>query len=296
MSVLSLISFAAFGEEQVRIRAPQGPGDAAFAYYKDLLQTVLQNTTEDYGEAHVVVTDLNVSQARSLLLVRDSNYLDVEWAGTNREREEMLRAIRVPLNMGLLGERLLVIKKSRHDEFDKITGAQQLKTLIACQGQHWPDSDILEQNQFTVERIIVFELMWDMLTWDRCDYFPRAVIEGYVEVNKYGSDRFDTYDRILISYPFPMFFFISKKKEQMAQRIESGLLKMLQDGSLLSFMEHHEATQSAFPLSRYKNSLRIKIDNPFLSDDTRRLMKSLQLPDRLFNGSLPAHQAQGSTN
>ena len=264
-----------FAQQEVHIRAPQGPGDAAHSYYRDLLQKVLDNTAPDFGPAVVVETDINTSQARALLMVKNAQLLDVDWAGTNIDREAFLHPIRVPLNLGLLGERLLTIDKNRHAEFDQINDISELREKTACQGQHWPDSDILETNHFKVERVIAFELMWDMLQFKRCDYFPRAVIEGYVEVQSYGSDRFEAYDRILISYPFPMFFFVAIENTALATRLEAGLTQMLEDGILLRFMQKHPATRNAFPLSRYQKSLRFKIENPFLTKETQAVMKGL---------------------
>ncbi len=279
VSIISLLLLAlqVCAQEVVRIRSAQSVVHPAYTYYRDLLRVVLDLTAGKYGPVVIVENDVNTNQARNLLLVKNGQGLDLEWAGTNIERETILHPIRVPLNLGLLGERLLVIKKTRHSEFEKITEINQLRMLTACQGQHWPDSDILEYNHFKVERAIENPLMWDMLDRDRCDYFPRAIIEGYLEVDKHGNDRFEVYDHILISYSYPMFFFVAVENHKLASRLEEGLRQMWADGSLKRFMEYHEVTRAAFPLSHYKSSIRFVIDNPYLSDETRYVMKQFAI-------------------
>ena len=73
--------------------------------------------------------------------------------------------------------------------FDQTSTLAELKKLSACQGMHWPDSDILEQAGFKVMRAVKFESMYEMLLAGRCDYFPRSVAEGYAEVESIAPDR-----------------------------------------------------------------------------------------------------------
>ena len=231
----------------------------------------LDVTAESHGKARVQIATLNVTQGRAFLLLKGSGRLDVEFAGTNKAREQEHHVARVPLTMGLLGTRMLVIHKDRIEEFDQITTEQQLKGLIACQGTHWPDSDILEANGYTVARVPVFEQMWRMLERGKCDYFPRAVIEGYGEVEHFGSDKFIAYDRILLSYRFPMYFFFANNQERLAKRVETGLIQLIQNGQLQDFLKTHPVTSAAFPLEKYQNSLIFTLSNKDISTETKKL-------------------------
>ncbi len=265
------LSFTVRSETTINIRPAQGAGDAAHSYFSELITTILNRTSSTYGLAKVNVTVENLTQNRSLRLLKEGRRIDLDWAGTNLRREQDLRPIRIPLNMGLLGYRLLVIRQDRLSEFDQIRTPDQLKKLIACQGQHWPDSDILEDNGYIVNRTIRFELMWKMVETGRCDYFPRAISEGYGEVKFYGTDTYAAYDKILIGYRFPMYFFVNKDNETLAARLEDGLESMLEDNSLLEFMSRHPATKSAFPLSQYENSRIFEAENKYISQETRNL-------------------------
>ncbi|MFD2206734.1 hypothetical protein [Kiloniella antarctica] len=262
---------AALSQQTIQIRHSQGDGDIAHSYFSQIISEVLHRTEKEYGSSELKVSVENLTQKRSLHFVEIGKEIDLDWAGTNKERERTLRAIRIPLNLGLLGYRLLVIKKGRRTEFDQITTPQQLKKLIACQGQHWPDSDILEDNGYTVDRTIRFEFMWTMIDKKRCDYFPRAISEGYGETEHFGTNKFLAYDKLLLAYRFPMYFFVNKKDEQLALRFEKGLETMLNDGSLLQLMKEHPATRSAFPLTQYQNSRIFFMQNNFLTPETLNL-------------------------
>lgn len=254
--------------QDVRIRAPQGKGDTVHEYFLKLLELALTHTQEEYGQLSVTVTKYNVTQTRSLIMIEQNKGIDLNWAGTNTDREKKLLAIRIPLNLGLLGYRLLSIRKDRKSDFDQIKSVDELKRLTACQGSHWPDSDVLEAAGFIVLRTVKFEAMYRMVNGGRCDYFPRSIIEGYGEVRHPGREELLAYDRILIAYKFPMYFFVSKTNPQLAKRIEQGLIKALDDGSFLGLMRTQSTTKSAFPLSKYQSSIIFHIENPYLPPKT----------------------------
>ena len=258
-------------ETLVQIRAPQGEGDASHHYYASLLDMALDATEDTHEEASVVIAPLNVSQGRAFKLLKGSGRLDVEFAGANLDRESQHHVARVPLTMGLLGTRLLVINKARKQDFDQISTAEQLKAMTACQGSHWPDSDILEDNGYTVVRAPIFEQMWRMLEHGKCDYFPRALIEGYGEVEHFGAEQFIAYDKILLSYRFPMYFFFADDKSHIAERVDLGLRTLIEEGKLQEHLQSHPVTSAAFPLSKYKDSLKLYLGNKNLSRETNSL-------------------------
>ena len=252
----------------VRIRAPQSEADVAHGFFRELLALALQKTKTEYGAAQVIVTPLNVTQNRTLVSLESGDHIDIDWVGTNQEREGKYRAIRVPLNLGLLGYRLLAIKKNRSADFDRIATIAELKKLSACQGAHWTASDILDRAGFKVRRAVKFESMYEMLLAGRCDYFPRSIAEGYGEVESFGLEKLLAYDKILIAYHYPMYFFVAKENAALAARVEKGLIAALHDGSFMALMKKHPVTSKAFPLSKYKGSKVFWIDNPFLSEQT----------------------------
>lgn len=263
-----LYTFGVFGVEEIRLRAPQSDVDASHSYFVQLLQLALDKTEEEYGKAEVVITNFNVSQGRALQELESGAHIDVDWAGTNKERENLLEPIRVPLIGGLLGYRIPVIRVEDIDLFDSVRTLEDLRQFNAVQGSHWPDSDILESVGLNISRVPKFEVMYPMLINRRVDYFPRGVNEVYAEVENYGEDLLTAYDKLIIAYKFPMYFFTSKDNKDLAMRIEKGLLIAIDDGSFLDFIKSHPSTKNIFPLDKFKNSIIIYIDNPYLPELT----------------------------
>ena len=247
--------------ESIYIQPPRAAEDASHKYYHDLLNAQLKNDDK------LTIIERPVTQARSLQLLKGGD-LTVAWSGTNYRRENLYRPLRVPLFLGLLGVRVPVIRQSDIARFDKITEEKQLQKLVACQGDQWPDSDILERNHYTVERVAKFESMYRMLKGGRCDYFPRSIIEVYGELE--APDRSDLviYERLLLSYTFPMYYFMSYEREALAKTLESSLYNFAISGQLLEFMKTHPATRPAFPLSRFRESTIFYLHNPDLPTET----------------------------
>ena len=265
---LLLFCFTAYGTEEIKIRKKQALEEANHDYCVQLLQIALDNTEKKYGKAIIKTVNLELTQGRSLEELAKGNYIDIDWAGTDIKREEELLPIRVPLFAGLLGYRVLVIRKSDKSKFDKINNVNDLKNLIVLQGTHWPDSDILEASGFNVFRVPKFENMYSMLENKRVDYFLRSISEAYGEVKARKNSGLMVYDRIIVAYKFPMYFFVNKSNKKLAKRVEEGLRIAIDSGQFLKFMKSNSLTAPVFPLEKYKNSLFFEIKNPFLPKKT----------------------------
>lgn len=254
MIIISLIYSQARALEMVRIPPPRSSEDSTHAYYYDLLKEVLPPGVT------VEVTPNPLAQKRSLQLL-DSGELNLAWSGTTTTREKDNLAIRIPLYAGLLGVRVPIIRKNDQARFDKIKTEDDLKALTACQGDQWLDSDILEDNGYSVERVTKFILMYRMLRAGRCDYFPRGITEVYTEIAHQDDDNLMAYDRVLLAYRFPMYFFISKSNTELETVLNKALYDFAASGKLIRFMQQHETTRDVFPLSKYHDSLIFNLKN-----------------------------------
>ncbi|MCW3172328.1 substrate-binding periplasmic protein [Shewanella subflava] len=264
---LFVLALGAQAQDVIRIEASQSTDNVSHSFYQDLLTAVMAETEEEYGSVTIVNLDLNMSQSRGLQLL-NADMLDVFWAGTNIEREKNYGAIPIPLTAGLLGIRVPVIKKENLASFELINTPEQLKKLKACQGSQWPDSDILEFNGYVVERIISFNLMYSMLKQDRCDYFPRGLNEVYAELSASTNAEFMAFEKILLRYPLPMYFFVKKDNRQLQKRIQRGLTQLINRGEFALFIKKHPITKDAFPLERLSHSRIFELVNPQLPATT----------------------------
>lgn len=266
--MLCMISQVIFGVQLIRVKPKQSLEEASHSYFVELLQMILNNTEKEYGKALVKTINVNMTQGRSLQELESGSLIDVDWAGTTIEREKKLETIRIPLIGGLLGYRIPVIRKEDKSKFDKIKTLKELKKLIAISGLQWPDSDILEASGFNVLRVPKTSQMYSMLENDRADYFPRSLSEVYGELSLKNNPKLIIYDKILLYYKFPMYFFTNKKDTYLAQRIEKGLMIALNNGTLLALIKNHPVTSPIFPLNKYKDSKIFEISNPILPKET----------------------------
>jgi hypothetical protein len=253
--------------ENVLIQSPQSKDDASYGYYVDLISQVLSDTQDEYGAAKLVETGSSYTQHRGLSAL-DSGQISVFWAGTDPKRERRYHVVRVPLMAGLLGIRVPVILASQHHLFQTLDNEDQLKSLTACQGTHWPDTDILEKNGYQVEKVTKFESMYSMLRQGRCDYFPRGIGEVYAELAHESNQDMMAIKNLLLIYPMPMYIFLSKGNKQLAERLTQGLNVMAEQGEIFEFVRQHPATQGVFPLAQYNNAKQFKLTNHLLPDTT----------------------------
>ena len=273
LSLLFLIPLSAYSTQnlEIHIRGPQSVGDASYEYYVGLIHLAIEKSPKkDKGLNITIKQAPYMVQGRALKYLQLNRKIDVYWAGTSIEREEELRAIRIPLTKGLLGFRMPLLHEKNVTIFDFINNKSDLVKLRPCQGTHWPDTDILLANGFVVITNPIYENMFSQVYTGRCDFFPRGVNEAYSEYlsRKGNMPALTLYTDLIIHYPFPMYFFLNKENEKLAEILESGLEAAISDGSFDNYLKNHSTTKHLFPLSKWINTRYIKLDNPFLPDDT----------------------------
>lgn len=263
--------FAALAEQPqpIRILGLQSPGEASVGYYQDLLQLVLNRTKADYGAARIELLQPPVLGDYRYLLMKQ-NFIDVHHFGTSPELERDLLPIRVPLLGGGLGWRGFIIRKTDRQAFRQIRQLSELKRLTACQGELWPDSDIMRAAGLKVMTAERHDQMLELLRRGRCDYFPRSIFEGPVEQKAFAAAYPDLeYNTsVLLHYPFPMYYFVNKNNKVLAERLFRGLDKLARSGELLAFLQAHPIAQQVFPLSQFSKSVVFHLDNPLLPAET----------------------------
>lgn len=272
----------------IRVLGLQSPGEASVSYYQDLLQLVLNRTKAEYGAARVQqLQPPPLGDYRYLLMKQ--NFIDVHHFGTSPELERDLLPIRVPLLGGGLGWRGFIIRKTDRHAFRQISQLSELKRLTACQGELWPDSDIMRAAGLKVMTAERHDQMLELLRRERCDYFPRSIFEGPVEqkafVAAYPDLEYNT--SVLLHYPFAMYYFVNKNNKVLAERLTKGLDKLARSGELLAFLQAHPIAQQVFPLSQFNKSLVFQLGNPLLPAETPLQQKEywLELPVGVAVGS-----------
>lgn len=278
LSLLLWLTFFSIQATAVTVIRPQSEFDASHDYFVGLLQMALDLTQEEFGPEQVTFTRSVLQQGRALAeLKHNTGQLDVYWAGTDSLREKELRPIRIPLIKGALGIRVAIIRKDRLNDFQQIHTLADLQHFSACQGTHWPDSDILENAGIRVLRNPVYEPMFAMVNAGRCDYFPRGIHEGFVEMKAREQQypELMLYEGLLIQYRFPMYFFVAQSNKALAIRIEKGLRAAQANGQFDRYMQQHPTTAHLYPLASWIHRPSVHLPNPDLPDETPLQDKNL---------------------
>lgn len=265
--VLVLFLAPAINAKTLKVISRQSEIDVAQAYYFDLLQAALERASIEAFELKTVDAS-GLSQGRMLQLL-ENGFIDVYWTGTTLARERRFLAIRVPLMKGLLGYRVSIIRKDVVGDFTAMS-IDSLKQRVACQGEHWPDTKILEHNDYAVAPVALYKRMFEMVSLGRCDYFPRAIFEAYGELEQAQrkSPNLSVYDDTILYYPFPIYFFVRADQEALASVIEEGLKAMIASGEFDTYMMSHPLTKNLYPLKQWTDKRIVTLENPFLPSDT----------------------------
>ena len=241
--------------------------DDAYGYYHaKVLQRVLELTPE-FGIANAVPHPQPMPQARQIIKLK-SGEADVMWSATSDIREQQLLPVRFPLLQGLAGYRVLVINAYKQAQFPQSLGKEAIQGFVGVQGKDWPDLAVLQHNGFKVEAAqwsLWFHTMFTAVEKGMVDYFPRNVIEVTNDLERHKTKRIKLEDNFILRYPSYEYFFVSPHKPDLVNRIQIGLLRMLDNGELKTMFEKHENHQKAMTLATDPKRKVFDLANPELS-------------------------------
>lgn len=234
------------------------------AYAKGLLKVALSKVPTKYDWQEPVQ---NTSEERVVQMLVD-NELDVVWYASTEALEDRLLPIRIPMYRGLLGYRVLMIRKGTQDQFDNIKSLEDLGKISLGQGRFWADTQVLEANKLSVTKVLQYEGLFHMLDGGRFDAFPRGVHEPWSEMLRYPKLALDVEKNLLLSYTNPFYFFVSKNNPQLAKDIERGLRMAIEDGSFNEYFMNDPTVKDVINKANLKNRTLIRLENPGLPKKT----------------------------
>ncbi len=256
---------------------PESGSDTRLNYYWELLQAALDETVPQWGPYALQASPKVMNAGRAELLLSAATDISVMARTTSIARESTLRPIRIPLDKGLTGYRLFLIKSDTQAWADPVRTLPQLQALSIGQGATWVDSDILRANGFRVVTAPTYELLLPMLDSGRFDLFSRGVneISQELAVGRQTFPALAIERKLLLYYPLPRYFFFPRtpEGERLAQRADAGLRVLIKNGK---FERRYQAFKKSILSDINLGGRRVfSIPNPLLPKDTPLADRSL---------------------
>jgi Bacterial extracellular solute-binding proteins, family 3 len=166
--------------------------------------------------------------------------VDVGWAPSTPQREQQLLPVRIPIDKGLSGWRVLLVRSADEARFASTQSLADLRDTRFLQSQDWVDAEVLQANGLSAETSVPVSALFSMLAQGRGDAVFRSLAEAAADLQAHPSDvaleRF-----LLLHCPTPLYFFVGKGNETLAASLELGLGRMVISGVLdRLFREHVE--------------------------------------------------------
>lgn len=250
--------------------------DARYAYRTALLRLVLDQT-RDQGVCSLSPQFTTVTQDRGLALMEEGR-IDVVSMPTTLQREKDMRAIRFDILRGLLGYRVLLIRKQQQVDFAAVQSLAELRQFRLGFGMHWADLPLLQYNGFQVVAAPHYESLFAMLSRGRFEGFPRGLNEAWQELGEQQAifPNLMVEPTLAFHYPWPVYFFVRKDNLALAARLQLGLQRAQADGSMHRlFMQYHGQLLQQAQLAKRRLFL---LANPTLPPGTPKADTSWWLP------------------
>lgn len=259
---LLLLSFTSLAET-LRYPAIANQQDPRSVYPLALLEQALARSGHQY---QLQSSAGPMSKSRAMVFLRERQEIDVLWTMTSVERELDMLPIRVPIFRGLSGYRVALIHRDNQAAFAANQSPTLLRRLIYAQGHDWVDNKILRLNGFNVLDASHYDNLFTMLQRRRVDAVPRNILEVTEEANLLLSQQLVIEQNWLLYYPAASYFFVSRDNIKLAEHIQLGLERMLDDGSFEALFQQFFSRELA-DLKLQQRQL-IILHNPLLPVET----------------------------
>jgi len=181
-----------------------------------VLRSAMQHTAASHGPYSVNAWREPMSVPRMVQeLATPNGHINIIARATDRELETRFQPIRIPIDRGLMGMRLLMVRKADLPRFAMVRSLEDLRHLSAGQGKGWVDTGVLAAAGIGVVETQRPESLVGMLEAGRFDFFPRALDEAPGEYDAVHESRPDIViePTLMLRYPLPRYFFVRRDTE-----------------------------------------------------------------------------------
>ncbi|KQW43395.1 MULTISPECIES: ABC transporter substrate-binding protein [unclassified Roseateles] len=260
--------------EPVRLPRHISMPDPQLDYVRRLVELALARAG---SKLEIRPVALDMAQGRTLVeLATGNSPIDLMWTVTDRERESSgLLPVRIPIDRGLMGWRLLLVRRGELAQWARVRSLQDLRGRLAGQGHDWPDTTILRANGLQVGTSSGYQALFRMLAAGRVDYFPRSILEIDAEMAGGRHPELAIAPGLMLHYPAAAYLFVSPHRPELAAALKAGLEVAVAEGSFQRLhRERYGAALKAHPIAPGRV---LKLSNPLLPRETPLQRRELWL-------------------
>lgn len=244
-----------------------GLGEAGFGFRA--LRLALQRWGQPF---ELVLRPEPTNNPRSVRALAQGE-VDVMDLGTGADLEARFQAVYLPLDRGLSGWRLLVIRRDAEHRFAGLQSLQDLAAMTAGQGMSWPDVQLLRSAGLRVETAESLGRLFSLLQARRFDYLPLGLneVDGFVQQHRAVAPDAVIEPRLALHYPFARLFYVRRGDGARHAAIASGLARAFEDGSFSALFAAHAATQATLAAARLPERRALAIANAGFTEAARAM-------------------------
>ncbi len=206
-------------------------------YYSNLLKLALTKTVPTHGHYELKFIPVRPITNR-LLRDIERGQVDVTWMPFTKDLKYDLSPINIRLLKNLSDYRVFLIRAQDAEKFSAVKNLDDLRKFKGGIGSHWPDRQVMEENNLPLVLSLSYFNLFKMLKSNRFDYFSRGVYQVKAEADAYADQGIVLEKHLFLRYDNPVYFYVHKDNQKLAERIATGLKIAIEDGSFNELFNH----------------------------------------------------------
>lgn len=215
--------------DKIIVHGPDSPRDKRFHYYQDVLIAALERTTQKYGK--YTWTALEPASHLRKMNDMEKGRATIAIQVASEDLDKRFLPVRLPLDRGVLGYRVFIIRKNDASKFAAVRTIEDLSRFKVGQGTGWSDVSVWKASGFKVVEGTSYDGLFHMLEAGRFDFISQAPSEALVdlELSKDGLPGLTVEKTLLVYYPWPRYVYCRDTPEgkRLAARLTEGLEAIL---------------------------------------------------------------------
>lgn len=245
-------------------------------YELEILNSLLSATEKEFGKFTLNndLTDYLLAEDEGNVFNAGADIL-VTVAGNTKFAQHNKIVIPKPIAKGLLGYRLLIIKRDKLATFKQINSAEQMQALTIGIPATWADAHLFRANNYCVCEKGSFAEIFQRLQHNEFDYVAlgaNEIEEAFTTMAEPLGDLVIA-PSLMLYYPFPLVFYIHPQQVELAARVARGLQCITNNGQLAAiFDKYHGDIVERLSLRQRKT---FSLHNPILPESMHDFSASL---------------------